>query len=169
MAETEETDVQALHDEIERLKQHNAKLLQEKKDAVAESERQTQRAENAATELERVNQRPMMRVFEQLAPNESLAGYLRQEFGRYFTVENADGDFKIKDTEGNPVKLGDDECTFDVNTVQRLVSDRGLESLKPLIAAPRNSGGGAVGGSARPAKQTERKQPDEQPRQFGLQ
>lgn len=169
MAEHEETDVQALHDEIERLKQHNAKLLQEKKDAVAEGERQAKRAEDAATELERVSQRPIMQVFEKLAPSESLAGYLRQEFGRYFTVANEDGELKLKDTEGNPVKLGENECTFDVNTVQRLVSDRGLVSLKPLMAAPRNSGGGAVGGSGRPAREPERKQPAEQSRQFGLQ
>ena len=33
MAESEETDVQALQEEIERLRQHNEKLLQEKKDA----------------------------------------------------------------------------------------------------------------------------------------
>ena len=169
MAESEETDVQALQEEIERLRQHNEKLLQEKKDAVAESERHAKRAEDSATELERVTQRPIMRVFEDLAPSESLAGYLRQEFGRYFSVENADGELMVKDTEGRPVTLGDEPCRFDVNTVHRLVSDRGLDSLKPLIAAPNNSGGGARGGADRPAQQKEREQPAEQPRQFGLQ
>ncbi|ROO23780.1 hypothetical protein [Salinisphaera orenii] len=169
MAETEETDVQALQDEIERLKQHNAKLLQEKKDAVTESERQSKRAEDSATELERVTQRPIMQVFESLAPSENLAGYLRQEFGRYFSVENAGGELKIKDSDGNPVKLGEQECAFDVSTVQRLVNDRGLDSLKPLMAAPRNNGGGAVGGSSRPAQASDKPAPREEKRAFGLQ
>ncbi len=121
--------------------------MDEKKKAVAESERHQERADKADAELGRVTQRPIMDVFSRLAPNERFSEYLRQEFGRYFKIVNDAGVLTVQDLEDNPVNLGDEPCRFDVNNVRRLVADRQLETVSGLMSAPRNTGGGAPGGS----------------------
>ena len=134
---------------MERLREHNEKLLAEKKKAVGESSKLQERCDKLEADIERRDEAPINNVFESLAGGD-FAGYLRNEFDKSFTVGKDDnGNLQIQDAQGKPVELDGEACPFSADNVRKLANDRQMTNLNSLILAPRNSGGGSH--LARPA------------------
>ena len=163
---TDETELQA---EIDSLREHNAKLLNEKKAATAQVTKLEAERDKLAAQIEQRDQAPINEVFESLA-GENFANYLRQEFGRDFQVaKNDDGRLEIRDLDDNPVELDGEPCAFTAANIRKLETDREMTNLNSLILAPQNGGGGAQAarGTGAVSQPDNRKKTSEKS-QFGL-
>ena len=164
---TDET--QDLQAEIDRLREHNAKLLDEKKAATGQVTRLEAERDKLAAQIEQRDQAPINDVFESLAGG-NFANYLRAEFDRDFQVsKNDDGKLEIRDLDDKPVELDGEPCTFTADNIRRLATDRQMANLNSLILAPMNSGGGSQNarGNGTATKPDSRKTNSEKS-QFGL-
>ena len=164
MDETEE--LKDLRAEVERLREHNEKLLKEKKKAASESSALQERCDKLEADIERRDQAPINSVFESLAGGD-FAGYLRNEFDKSFTVGKDDnGNLQIQDAQGKPVEMDGEACSFTADNVRKLANDRQMTNLNTLILAPQNGGGGSH--LARPAgTQTSKPKPEPEPEASG--
>ena len=163
---TDETELQA---EIDRLREHNEKLLNEKKAATAQVTKLEAERDKLTAQIEQRDQAPINDVFENLA-GENFANYLRQEFGRDFQVsKNDDGRLEVHDLDGKPVELDGEPCAFTPANIRRLADERGMTNLNGLILARQNGGGGAQAGSGmRTATQPDNRKKTSDKSQFGL-
>ena len=164
---TDET--QDLQAEIDSLREHNAKLLNEKKAATAQVTKLETERDKLTAQIEQRDQAPINEVFESLA-GENFAGYLRQEFGRDFQAsKNDDGKLEIRDLDDNPVELDGEPCAFTAANIRKLATDREMTNLNSLILATQNGGGGAQAGSGmRTATQPDNRKKTSEKSQFGL-
>lgn len=158
-----------LQAEIDRLREHNEKLLNEKKAATAQVTKLEAERDKLTAQIEQRDQAPINDVFESLA-GENFANYLRQEFGRDFQVsKNDDGRLEVHDLDGKPVELDGEPCAFTAANIRKLATDREMTNLNSLILAPQNGGGGAhtARGTGAVSQPDNRKKTSEKS-QFGL-
>jgi len=164
---TDET--QELRAEIDSLREHNAKLLNEKKAATAQVTKLEAERDKLTAQIEQRDQAPINDVFESLA-GENFAGYLHAEFAKDFTIgKNDDGKLEVRDLDDKPVELDGEPCAFTPGNIRKLATDREMTNLNSLILAPQNGGGGAhtARGTGAVSQPDNRKKTSEKS-QFGL-
>lgn len=163
----DEDQVKELQSEVERLREHNEKLLNEKKAATAQATKLEGERDKLAGEIERRDEAPITDVFESLAAREGFGRYIRAEFERQYQIgKDDDGALVIQDHNGQPVEHDGDTARFDADTIRQLNMAGSLPGLDALILAPQNSGGGASSGTDRAPSQPKQRQPERL--QFGL-
>lgn len=161
---SEDSELQA---EVERLREHNEKLLAELKQAKASATAAANGRDELAADIKARDEAPMMAAFEDMASNSHVSGYLRTEFEKHFTVGSDDDGFTIQDADGEPFKIDGRMARLEYNDVRQLVERDNIAALRPLMRASGATGGGAKGNqSGAPAFNKPEPEP-ERPR-FGL-
>ena len=169
----------ALTQEIERLREHNAELLAEmkkakalSKDLVTQVETLTGERDHARTEVQRFQlDNPVSQMAERVS---ILPDHFLTEFGKGFQFARTDDGIQIQDRDGNPAMVKVDDkpraATFTEGDVRLLCEQSAnVETFHHLLVGSRASGGGALGGRGVASQPTVKPvQPQAAPVQFGL-
>tara|TARA_R110001592_G_scaffold44411_1_gene142955 strand:- start:494 stop:1009 length:516 start_codon:yes stop_codon:yes gene_type:complete len=166
--------IEELQAQIEKLKEKNFQLLDEKKKA------QTQRDELAAEmeplekerdhlwgEIRRITvEQPRQELFEQVAMPD-MAGAFERELTHHFDIaRNDDGEDVLLNKDGSPLMLGEEPAKLSADTLGKLYKDGHIKALGALMKGSGATGGGATGAGT-PHGSTSTKSP-EPARQFGM-
>ncbi|WP_417579048.1 hypothetical protein [Nitrincola sp.] len=146
--------IEELKEGLEKLKNKNAQLLDEKKKVQAERDElkalldSTEQAKaEALAEVKRITiDQPRAEVIETIAA-EGMADMLKRELEHHFEIVRMENGKDVFQKDGEPVQIEGATVEFSEEGINKLYKAGTLKSLGRLIKGRQAAGGGAVGGT----------------------